>query len=183
MNYKRDWNNRCNAAGFAAECARLALPFYSGDRRSDLVAAIEIAEHYANGEQIENTVAHVVAADANAAANAAASYAADAVASYASYAAAAAAEAAYAAAGAYDDAANDADAAADAYAYDAAAVAADYADLAGVDSSEIQIAFARWVIRDLSGDQDLDEELRQAAGAAIVAGDEDLARQLVQGSE
>jgi len=42
MNYKREWNDRRNAVGFAAECARLALPFYAGDRRSDLVRAIEI---------------------------------------------------------------------------------------------------------------------------------------------
>ncbi len=176
MTYKRDWNNRCNAAGFAAECARLALPFYTGDHRSDIVAAIEIAEHYANGEQIESTAARVVAADA---ARDARYVNADTVKAAAAEAAYAAAGAAYAAADAYAAATivivyTDADATADATA------AAAYVDLVSVCDSELQIAFARWVVRDLSGDRDLDEELRQAAGAAIVAGDEDLAQQLVQ---
>jgi hypothetical protein len=49
--YKRPWRDLRNAAGFAAQCARLALPFYEGDRGSDLMEAIEVAEAYSRGEQ------------------------------------------------------------------------------------------------------------------------------------
>ncbi|KKN30498.1 hypothetical protein LCGC14_0833230 [marine sediment metagenome] len=177
MNYERDWNNRCNAVGFAAACARLALPFYDGDQRSNLVAAIEIAECYANGEQIDDTDAHRVAGAAVSAAPAG-PYPTPHSAWATIAAAAVASVAAYAAYGAANVVNYDSDAAADASAD--AADAARGADDAGVDSSEIQIAFARWVVRDLSCGRDLDEELRQAAGAAIVAGDEDLARQLIE---
>lgn len=173
MNYSRDWSNSRNAVGFAAECARLALPFYDGNRRSNLVAAIEIAERYANGEQIDSATAR---AASNAASSATAFTAADA-ADTAAHAADAAAYTAYAAYAYTTDTAFTADAA---DAADASYTAAGHAAHAGVDSSEIQIAFARWVIRDLSGNRDLDEELRQAAGAAVVAGDEALAQELLQ---
>ncbi|KKM72275.1 hypothetical protein LCGC14_1422230 [marine sediment metagenome] len=168
MNYERDWNNQLNAARFAVECARLALPFYNGDRRSDVAAAIEIAERRANGEQIDSTIAYAVFARATRAAYAAT----------AAYAAADAARVASATAWAAAHATNSP------YTDDSAAAYVTYAAAdashAGVDSSEIQIAFARWVIRDLSRGRDLDEELRAAAGAAVVAGDEDLARQLLE---
>ncbi|KKM72267.1 hypothetical protein LCGC14_1422150, partial [marine sediment metagenome] len=92
--WKRKWADRRNAAGFAAACARLALPFYDGDRRSDLVAAIEIAEKYAAGEKIstDTAAAYAVAyAYASGGAAAAAAYAATAAAAYADADAAAAA--------------------------------------------------------------------------------------------
>ncbi len=154
MNYERDWNNRRNAVGFAAACARLALSFYDGEGRSDLVAAIEIAERCANGEQIDDAedFADAICDDDYDAADVA----------WSAVSAVSVIPAAYSA-------------------YYAIYAAAD-AGHVGVDSSEIQIAYARWVVRDLSSDQDLDEELRAAVGAAIVAGDEDLARQLVKGT-
>ncbi|KKN37654.1 hypothetical protein LCGC14_0761350 [marine sediment metagenome] len=164
MNYERKWTDSRNAVGFAAECARLALPFYSGDRRSDLVVAIEIAERYTSGEQIDDST--------RIAALAAARGVASGVDDASAACAAAARAAAYAAARATAHYTSDAIRA-------TAVFAADYADDAGVDYSEIQIAFARWVVRDLSVDRDLDEELRQAAGAAVVAGDEALARELL----
>ncbi|KKL12082.1 hypothetical protein LCGC14_2539340 [marine sediment metagenome] len=186
MNYEREWGNPHNAVGFAAECARLALPFYSGDRRSDLVVAIEIAECCVNG-------ALSVAAASLKAANAAqdvvydADTDADVAVAACAAAAADAAIAVYATPAYYAVSADVAAARIARYAPAArivhyAAAAANHAGRAGVCNSEIQVACARWVVRDLSGDdQDLDEELRQAAGAAIVAGDEDLARQLVKG--
>ena len=51
---------------------------------------------------------------------------------------------------------------------------------AGVDVHDLEIAFARWVVRDISPRWPIDEQLRQAAGACIVAGDEDLARGLLR---
>ena len=150
-----------NAAGFAAECARLALPFYCGDHQSDLIAAIELAERYADGEEIDSDDI-VAIRDAASAARDVADVADSAYAAYSAYSAAYAADAA--------------DAAADAA---AARRAAAWADEAGIDSSELRIAYARWVIRDLACGRELPEELRQAAGAAIVAGDEALAQELL----
>ncbi len=176
MNYEREWSNYRNAVGFAAECARLALPFYDGDHQSKVVVAIEIAEHYANGEQIGSTIAYGAAADVTGYADRTAN------ATVAVYAADAARSAALAAGDAYiADAADDADRAANAtgviYAARAAAHTAGYA---GVDDSELAVAFARWVVRDLVCGRELPEELRQAAGAAIVAGDEALAQELLE---
>ncbi|KKM86195.1 hypothetical protein LCGC14_1281360 [marine sediment metagenome] len=168
MKYERKWNDLRNATGFAAACARLALPFYGGERRSGVVTAIEIAESYVNGEQISSTTARAGARAAIYSAYATDYAATDSTDADSAYAAARAA--ACAARAATD--------------FTAAAIyiarAAIYASHAGVCDSELQIAFARWVVRDLSCDQ-LDEQIRQAAGAAIVAGDEELARKLVQG--
>ena len=159
--WDRKWADQRNAVGFAATCARLALPFYRGDRRSVVVVAIEIAED----EQINATDAYAAANALHVARAADASGAADA-ARVAAYAAGYAADITYAnAANAADDAIR----------------AAVYASRAGVCDSELQIAFARWVTRDLSGGQDFDTELRQAAGAAIIAGDENLAKELLAG--
>ncbi len=175
MKYDRKWNNLRNAVGFAVECARLALPFYNGDQQSAVIAAIKIAERYANKKQIDSAAASAAARGATRAAARAtrAAYAAT-----AAYAAADAARVASATAWAAAHATNSP------YTDDSAAAYVTYAAAdashAGVDSSEIQIAFARWVIRDLSRGRDLDEELRAAAGAAVVAGDEDLARQLLE---
>ncbi len=47
-----EWRDLRNAVGWAAACARLALPFYDGDHRDDVVAAIEVAERYTRGEEI-----------------------------------------------------------------------------------------------------------------------------------
>ncbi len=54
-NYK--WRDLRNAVGWAAACARLALPFYDGNQFSDVAAAIEIAERYAAGEEINPPLA------------------------------------------------------------------------------------------------------------------------------
>ncbi len=103
-NYK--WSDPRNAIGWAAACARLALPFYGGGRLADVVAAIEIAERYAAGEEIDTTDDAAADAAAYAAATSAAYAAADAAAAataasaYAAYytaAAAATAAATYAA--------------------------------------------------------------------------------------
>lgn len=64
MNYKREWRDSRNAVGFAAECARLALPFYDGDRRFDVIAAIEIAEVFSRGEQINSADARTISSTA-----------------------------------------------------------------------------------------------------------------------
>ena len=167
MNHQREWVDPRNAAGVAAECARLALPFYDGDHKSDLVAAIEIAERYASGEEIDAGAASTAYGNAADAANAPSTSTADASA-YAADASAYAADVV-------------ADVVADIYAaYTSAGYAADAANYAGADAHEIRVAFARWVVRDLSDGRELPEELRQAAGAAAVAGNEALARELVQ---
>ena len=158
MYYQREWKSRRNAAGFAAECARLALPFYEGDHKPDLVATIEVAERYASSGSFRRarTTKAIVAARV-------AKRAADGV------CAARAARAAERAAGAVTD---------DDYNYNAT-YAAHWASLTGADDHEIRVACARWVVRDLSGGRELPAELRQAAGAAVVAGDEDLAEELL----
>lgn len=61
----------------------------------------------------------------------------------------------------------------------AAGRAAEAAAGAGVDDSELAVAYARWGVRDLLGDRPIGKELRQAAGACIVAGNEAFARELV----
>lgn len=166
MSYQREWDDPHNAAGFAAECARLALPFYKGDHKPDLVAAIEITERYASGEEIDADVASIAYASAADAANAFSAPTADASA-YAADASAYAADVV-------------ADISVDVCAsYTSAGYAADAAGISGVDISEIRVAFARWVVRDLSDGRELPAELRQAAGAAVVAGDEALARELL----
>lgn len=169
MSYQREWDDPHNAAGFAAECARLALPFYKGDHKPDLVAAIEITERYASGEEIDAGVASIAYANAADAANASSTSTA-AVSTDSAYAADASAYAADVVADIYVDICA---------AYTSAGYAADAAGISGVDISEIRVAFARWVVRDLSGGRELPEELRQAAGASVVAGDEALARELV----
>ena len=174
MSYGREWADRRNAAGFAAECARLALPLYKGDRRQDLVTAIELAERYVSGEEITAHAAYAASSPA---------YAASRDADAASYAAATAAYATASLGGAAADAASYAAAlvAASDTAY--AAAACINATHAGVDTHELQIAFARWAVRDLSGGRDLSAELRQAAGAAVVAGDEAFAKELLNTSQ
>ncbi len=49
-----EWRDLRNAVGCAAVCARLALKFYRGNWFADVVAAIEIAERYAAGEEIDD---------------------------------------------------------------------------------------------------------------------------------
>lgn len=160
LGWTRKWADRQNAAGFAAACARLALPFYIGDHRSKIVSAIEIAEKFAPGKQIESAAYAV--ADA-----------AYAVAVYADYC-----RVSYAAARASAYAAYTAIIVIHATAATNANNAAYWTDKAGVDSSEIAVLYARWTIRDLACGK-VDEEIRLAAGAAIVAGDENLARELL----
>ena len=176
MAYKREWSNRLNTAGFAAECARLALPFYKGDRKSDLVAAIETAERYAGGEEISYSASVSAADNARYAAYNAHEYIDDVDAADIAFLAA---QATSAASNTVAYAVNTVDCI-DYRAITASATAAHYAARAGADAHEIRAAFARWVVRDLSGERELPEGLRCAAGAAIVAGDEDLAKELLQ---
>ena len=157
MTYERKWLCGRNASGFAAECARLALPFYEGDHRLDLVAAIDLVERYTDGERLDIATAR-------------AAY----TATYDAYVAAdlsCAACAAYAVNSALYTAITSRAAR---YAHSAFRAAA-----AGVDDHKIRAAFARWVVRDLSDGRELPEELRQAAGAAVVAGSEAIARELL----
>ncbi len=48
-----EWRDLRNVVGWAAACARLALPFYDGNRRDDVVAAIEITERCARGVEVD----------------------------------------------------------------------------------------------------------------------------------
>lgn len=169
MYIDREWADLKNVVKFAAECARLALPFYDGDRRENLIAVIEAAEENLIGK----TVCTFVYSAANHANNARTlSRASNAVVSCARHVGHAARTARnHSQSGGLYGIDNTIRFAINAY----------YGAInAGVDAHEIQVAFARWVVLDLSGGRDLPTELRQAAGAAVVAGDEDLARALVQ---
>ena len=169
MYIDREWADLKNVVKFAAECARLALPFYEGDRRENLIAVIEAAEENLIGK----TVCTFVYSAANRANNARTlSRVSGAVVSCARSAAHAARTARnHSQSGGLYEIDNTIRYAINAH-YDAIS--------AGVDAHETHVAFARCVVRDLSGVRELPEELRQAAGAAVVAGDEDLARALVQ---
>lgn len=170
MNYKREWINHRNATGFAAECARLSLSFYGGDHKPDLVPAIELAERCTAGEEISDAVIRTVLHATDVTARAADAADADGSAGSGSvYAVAAARAAARVAASGRPSS----------FITRGASVSCYLAGRAGVDKHEIQAAFARWVVRDLSGGRELPTELRQAAGAVVVAGDEALARELV----
>lgn len=154
MNYLRGWADRRNATGFASECARLALPFYEGDHRQDLVVAIRLAERCTRGETIDADNACIA---------------------YKAYRASYDSDVAHIAYNAYKIAAYK-EISVGIYVATAAHSAA-----SAIGSHETQTVFARWAVRDLSGGRELPTELRQAAGAAIVAGNEDLARALVKG--
>ena len=160
MNYQREWVDPRNAAGFAAACARLALPFYKGDYKSKLADSIEVAERYADGGEIDEGIAKGTARSAHSVA-----YDGETSDSYA--AANAAARAGY-------TATKDTD-----LFGDVSTVVSHAIGIAGIDVYELQITYARWVVRDLGGTRELSAELRQAAGAAVVAGDEALARELL----
>lgn len=175
LTYQREWGDPRNAVGLVARCAHLALPFYGGVRKLDLVTSIRIAEHYMAGAEISVDTATYAANTSYAAAAAllvfdTAAFAAALVAADASYAVAKAVTVAKTI-----TVASSPSRGIRVIAYDAA----HYAARAGVDRHEIQIIFARWVVRDLSGGRDLPAELRQAVGAAVVAGDEALAWELL----
>ncbi len=55
--YHHRWRNLRNVVGFAATCARLALPLYRGEEKAALVRAIAIAEARARGETIQREAA------------------------------------------------------------------------------------------------------------------------------
>jgi hypothetical protein len=159
VSYRRTWRDGKNATGFAAACARLALPAYKGVERLVLVTAIEFAEACVRGEKVDPRAARTAAA--NAVSAAAIERARDnliqtpsnSAANAAYYAAAAAA--CYAAA---DDAIDATDDAAD---------AAYYAEKTGINVMRV---YATWIARDLG--LDLAPAQLDAAVAALVAGDE-----------
>ncbi|KKM86197.1 hypothetical protein LCGC14_1281380 [marine sediment metagenome] len=173
MNYQRDWINPKNAAGFCAACAQLALEFYVGDpnhrRRQIIVSAIEIAEQYARGDKIDKQHAEKLADGAFWASKDLSLGASGRPSRSAARAAAACARSVRTSFTSYTSRI---------YVVDSVIR---HAFDAGVDTHDVDVAFARWVVWDLAGDKQIDEELRLAAGAAVVAGDEDLASKLVQG--
>ncbi len=175
------WRDPRNAVGWAAACARLALEFYVGDQLATVVAAIEIAERCAAGEEIDARAARAVAVDAAAAA--AANDANDAVdaaraAADAADAAANAAAAAYAA----DAAANAAYAAtATAHAAAAAVYVAANAVRAGVSQEAVDQAQLSAIASDLGLVADSDSYF--AAIAALAIGNIDWAREIAETSE
>ncbi len=157
MRYQRTWLNTRFAVGFAAECARLALPFYEGDHRDAVVAAIEAAEMFSWGEDaIDYETAYQIAQRAYDAAD----VAYDAGRNYADHAARAAGNAASAAA--------DGDSSTD------ASYGADHAEhVSSTITRPILEAFARWVAKDL--DVQIKTELQlNAIIAALTAGNEEV---------
>ena len=147
----------------------MALSSYKGDLKPDLVTAIELAEHYAGGGEVVRLHARVVVSNASrAAADDISGASANAVyaATYAARTVVNACESSQAAAHRTTSRSE---------------FAAHYAERSGAGTHEIRAAYARWVVRDLGEGRALPAERRQAAGAAVVAGDEDLARRLVQG--
>ena len=146
---EREWADVRNAVGFVAECARLVLPFCALDGQFIAAKAIEAAERYANGATLDHSAITAPCYDI-------------------STTVAAAADITYLAAyGARSKA------------IEHITTAVDRAVSEGADAHEIHAAFARWVVRDLSGGRELPAELRQAAGAAVVAGAEAIARGLL----
>jgi len=140
------WRDRRNSVGYAAACAREALPLYRGDRRGDLIAAIEIAERCAAGEEISEDTAD--AADAAFTAAYATTYSS----AYSSaYAAAHAAHGAHAT-------------------YSTSDTSAASAIRAGVDPLLIRRFEAEWRVRDLGGDGVEPDRARAARVAYLVAG-------------
>jgi len=159
INESYHWQDLKRAVGFAAGCARLTLEHYSGEHREDLVSAIQIAERYAAGKEIDQHAAYAAASHAAAAGHAAITRAAD-----------AAADAADAAAIGVTDAARAA-----AYTRAAARAAAD----AGVDQDEIDALWRDAVAQDLGATPGSDGYF--AACAALAIGNVDLARDLASG--
>ncbi len=162
-----EWRDLRNAVGWAAACARLSLPFYDGSRLTDVIAAIEIAERCAAGEEID---AHAARAAAHAARDAALD---------------AARAAGYAANAAVRGAANAARATAytsDAYrAADAAARAA-YAAYAAVRAGVSQEAVDQLQLSAIAVDLGLvfESETYFAAIAALAIGDIAWAREIAE---
>ncbi len=167
-NYK--WRDPRNAVAWAAACARLSLPFYDGGRLTDVIAAIEIAERYAAGEEIDANDAHVAAATA-----------------YAATAYAATANAAWAAANATNAATATANAAwAAANATNAANAAANAANAAraAVRASVSQAAVDQLQLSAIAVDLGLvfESETYFAAIAALAIGNIDWAREIAESS-
>ncbi len=57
MVYEHTWRDRRNEVGFAAAYARATLILYKGPHETDLIRAIELAEAYAEGAEIDQEVA------------------------------------------------------------------------------------------------------------------------------
>jgi hypothetical protein len=170
LNYVRKWKELRNAVAFAVECAKIARPYYKGDRAKDVDHAIDLADRFARGEHVDvvaakaagyaaDKVAYAADKVAYAAASKAANAATYAVAIKAANAVKAAARAAYAAAYAAYAAADAANAtgyaadAADAAAANAASAAAHavyYATYADADAkAQVTEAFYKWTAIDL----------------------------------
>ncbi|KKM72269.1 hypothetical protein LCGC14_1422170 [marine sediment metagenome] len=170
MNYKREWANLKNEFEFEAECTRLALPFYERELllakaiQKTAIKAVKTAKNAwdiadkAFGPASSNDDLSIVKAtfsDAN-------------------RAIVEARQDLYIA----NRALTKAKGAITRYATQTRGVIA-RAIKAGVDAHDMDVAFARWIVRDISPRWPIDEATRQAAGAAIVAGDEDLAREIL----
>ncbi len=157
MNYRRWWRHERNVVGFAAECARLALPHYRGDHRPNLVKAIETAEAYVRGEEIDRELTSPITDHDGAAASSAAAAYTSAV---------------------YSIPTRSGNITAGATAARAARTAA---ATAGVDPNAIRKAFVIWWARDWGiapVDED-DEDLHTAIAALLAIGEEGQAKELV----
>ncbi len=175
-----EWRDPRNAVDWAATCARLALPFYDGDRRGNVVAAIEIAERYAAGEEIDDAAYAAYAAYAATAAAAAATATAASAAASAANAAASAASAHSASSRAAANAANAANAAARA-AYRGAHAAYRAAVQAGVSQDAVDQLQLSAIAVDLG--LVFESETYFAAIAALAIGDIAWAREIAESSE
>ncbi len=151
MNYHHWWRDSRNAAGFAAECARLALPFYDGACRAVFVRSIELAEAYEQGEKIDPEVVRKVRRDS---------------AGYIAFVASAAASVVHYAIGRAPTGVGA-----------TAANAGIYAGEAGVDPRKILDAFVSWWARDQG--IVLDDKYRDAVTALLVIGEEEQAKELM----
>lgn len=162
MKHNRKWDNQHNASGFVAACARLAFSFYDGPRRHALEGAIECAERYANGAVIDRDEVTRLADGAMWVSKVVKNHAAGLYNFYAARTAAASARFV-----------------GHSRRSDVMRTIIRYATEVGVDAHDIDVAYARWTVRDLSPQWPIDETLRLAAGAAVVAGDEALAKDLL----
>lgn len=168
VHFRRKWRDLRNAAAFAAECARLALPFYGWRGGENLMETIQLVEGWSRGSL---ACAQYNFRDAG---DRASAQAQKMVAGAAVPAARATAAAAYVVNRAIDD--NPLGAAIAAHA------GAEQAQYAGVEPSAVDDAFFRWWLKDVGGEV-TDEDAQDAVRAVLSIGDEITALEIVGASQ